>query len=199
MDIPPELINVGVRLTETAARNGASFIQDRITQLRASGEQLKVTAGLEEIIVSLMADKNELTRIAQTYQAELVSQQLTAGDVQYISSTIIPILESFAGPAADSNSGDEDSEPVIDSPMRKNIDALRPLLSAETVNVLQLLGFNFRRAIGEPLTKLAENAILSNVNNSEAVRIESLKREQLYMRVALDEGAFERFRAMVGS
>ena len=193
MDVPPDLIGVGVRLTETAARNGASFVQDRINHLRASGEQSKVIAGLEEIISSLMADKSDLTRIAQTYQAELVSQQLTAGDVQYIASTIIPILESFAGPS------EGDDEDVAASPMRKNIDALRPLLSAETVNVLQLLGFNFRRAIGEPLTKLAESAIISNVNNSEAVRLESLKREQLYMQVALDEGAFKRFRAMVGS
>ncbi|MBD8728260.1 hypothetical protein [Frigoribacterium sp. CFBP 13707] len=196
MDVPPELIGVGVRLTETAARNGASFIQDRITQLRASGEQSKVIAGLEEIIQSLMSDKNDLTRIAQTYQAELVSQQLNAGDVQYIASTIIPILESFAGPATSDGEG---GEPVVENSMRKNIETLRPLLSAETVNILQLLGFNFRRAIGEPLTKLSESAILSNVNNSEAVRLESLKREQLYMQVALDEGAFERFRAMVGS
>ena len=146
-----------------------------------------------------MADKSDLTRIAQTYQAELVSQQLNAGDVQYIASTIIPILESFAGPAASDGEEGEGDEPVVENSMRKNIETLRPLLSAETVNILQLLGFNFRRAIGEPLTKLSESAILSNVNNSEAVRLESLKREQLYMQVALDEGAFERFRAMVGS
>jgi len=38
---------------------------------------------------------------------------------------------------------------------------MTPLPSVETVTILQLLGFNFRTAIGQPLTDLAGNAIRS--------------------------------------
>lgn len=50
---------------------------------------------------------------------------------------------------------DEDNEKL------KQLEVMKPLLSVETVNVLLLLGFNFRRAIGEPLTALMEGMILS--------------------------------------
>lgn len=189
MDIPPEVMQLSTSLAESAARNGASMIADKVRALRASGKQDDVIAGLEEIINELIADKSELTRIAQSYQAELVSQRLTSGDVKYVADTVMPLLQQLA-----EASPGPDGEKFKDS-----LEAVKPILSVETVNVLQLLGFNFRRAIGEPLTTLCEKMITSRVDQSEALRVESVKRDQLYIQLALDADAYGRFRSLFGT
>lgn len=74
MDLQPEVIDLGSRLLESAARDGAILIADKVRSLRASGKSEETIAGLEEMISELISDKSELTRIAQSYQAELVSQ-----------------------------------------------------------------------------------------------------------------------------
>lgn len=47
--------------------------------------------------------------------------------------------------------------------MTNAIDILSPLVSKETLTIFQLLGFNFKRAIGEPLTELIQQMILTNL------------------------------------
>ncbi|EFH89184.1 hypothetical protein [Ktedonobacter racemifer] len=47
--------------------------------------------------------------------------------------------------------------------MENALDTLTPLLSVETLTVLQLLGFNFKQAIGEPLTLLLQKFITSKI------------------------------------
>lgn len=133
-----------------------------------------------------MADKQELTRVAQAYQSELVAQRLSSGDVRYIADTLLPLLEQLA--AATPNG----------QQFAQQLDAFKPVLSAETANILQLLGFNFRKAIGEPLTNLTANAIESRVNRSEELQVESLKRDQLYIQLALNPEAHARFISMLG-
>lgn len=75
---------------------------------------------------------------------------------------------------------------------------MKPFLSVETVNVLQLLGFNFRKAIGEPLTALCESLILTQVSRSTELQLEQLKNQQALVSLALDEAAFNRFNALMG-
>lgn len=187
MELSPEVLQMGTTLAESMARNGAGMIADKIRAIRASGRQEDVIAGLEEIISSLLDDKSELTRIAQAYQSELVSQQLTSGDVRYIAETVFPLLESMAGAGPD-----EDSEKLA------QLEAMKPLLSVETVNVLQLLGFNFRRAIGEPLTTLCESMILSVTSKSDELEIESARSQRALVELALNPDAYDRFRSLVG-
>lgn len=189
MDMTSEVIELGVRLAESAARNTATAITDKVRTLRASAKKDEAISGLEEIINNLIADKSELTRIAQSYQSELVSQRLNAGDVKYITDTVFPLLEDLV----DRMSGDQGET------MRKSLTALKPLLSVETANVLQLLGFDFRRAFGIPLTKLAETAILKRANHSEQLQLAATEREKLYIQLALDPAAFERFQRLFGA
>lgn len=64
--------------------------------------------------------------------------------------------------------------------------------------MLQLLGYNFRRAIGEPLTTLCEDMITSRASQSEAIHMEAMKREQLYIELTLNAEAYERFKTLFG-
>jgi hypothetical protein len=188
VDISPEVQQLAATLAAAVARNSAQLVTDKVRALRSGKKADETIAGLEQIISELIDDKAELTRIAQAYQSELVAQRLTPGDVTYIADTVLPILKKLA----ETRGGSEGAA------FEKTIEDVRPLLSAETATVLQLLGFNFRRAIGEPLTTLSESAILSRVNRSEELKLAELKREQLYLQVALDPDAHARLMALYG-
>ena len=187
MDMSPEVLQAGVNLTESMARNSGAMIWNKIRAMRDSANHDESIAALEEIINDLLADKQELVSIAKSYQSELVSQQLTAGDVRYIVDTLFPLVKQLV----EASSG-EDSEKL------EQLDALKPFLSVESVNVLQLLGFNFRRAIGDPLTALCESLIAARVNRSAEIQLENLKNQQALISLALDEAAFNRFLALTG-
>lgn len=185
MDLPPEVLQVGLNLTESMARNGATAIMNKVRAAREAGRKEESIAALEEIINDLLADKQELVSIAQSYKAELISQQLTSGDVHYIVDTLFPLVRQLV---------ESDPEKL------EQLETMKPLLSVETVNVLQLLGFNFRKAIGEPLTALCEGLILKQVNASSAeqLHLEQLRNQQALVSLSLDEAAYDRFNAMTG-
>lgn len=183
----PKLVDLGLQLAASAARNTAAAITEKIGAMRASRSANEQVAALEQIVSDLIADKNELTRIAQAYQQELVAQQLTPGDVRYIADTVVPLLETVADGMGQEGGGEK---------IKKQIQMLKPLLSVETVNVLQLVGFNFRQGIGAPLTRRMKEAIESRNNAGGELQIEALRNQRAAMELAADPDAYARFREM---
>lgn len=186
-DVTGQLTNLGLQLAASAARNSAAAITDKIAAMRASKSDSDRVAALEQIVSDLLADKNELTRIAQAYQQELVAQQLTPGDVQYITDAVVPLLEQFADGMDDAEAGEQ---------LKNQIQAFKPLLSVETVNILQLLGFNFRQGIGTPLTQRLQALIEGGGDSGSKLQAEALRTQQRAMELAADPAAYARFREM---
>jgi hypothetical protein len=125
-------------------------------QIRGLYQQRAIIEELEEIVYDLIDDKNELKRIADAYQEKFVAQQISQEEIEYITKSIIPVLKKLI----DQASSDENSA-LAAANMEKTLDVLTPLLSVQTLTVLQLLGFNFKQAIGEPLTLLLQKFITS--------------------------------------
>jgi hypothetical protein len=143
-----ELLTLGSQLAAVVARSTATQVAERIAVSKAKKQDQQTIAELEEIVNGLIADKSELVRIAQAFEQELVAQRIAPSDIEYISNNLVPILSQLV---ASSSPQPEQAKAVLDT--------LRPLLSVETVTVLQLVGFNFRKAIGEPLTELVAGLI----------------------------------------
>lgn len=144
----PELTALGLQLANTAVRNTASTVAERISSARTRKRDQETIAELEDIVNELVADKAELIRIAQAYEEEFVTQRLSPENVKYIIESIVPVLEGLIG-----DSGDE-------AAVQKMMELVQPILSVETLTVLQLVGFNFKRAIGEPLTEVLHQKIM---------------------------------------
>ena len=186
-DLSPQLANLGVQLAASAARNTASAIADKVSAIRATQSSNDQVAALEQIVSDLIADKNELTRIAQAYQHELVAQQLTPGDIRYITNTVVPLLEQLADGMGNQGEGAQ---------FKKQIQTFKPLLSVETVNILQLLGFNFRQGIGAPLTQRLKVLIEGSGAMNVDLQAETLRAQRAAMELAADPAAYARFREM---
>lgn len=165
-------------LIEASARNTASFIANKIKASKAKKDDKETINELEEIIQSLLNDKLEIQRIAQAYEQELTAQKITEKEIKYITDNIIPILSNFISP-----------DKVND------LEQIKSLLSVETLTIMQLLGFNYKRAIGEPLTLLLQKTIESRIpadttiNNQWALAMTN---------IALDKEATKRYYKLIG-
>lgn len=134
------------QLAIVALNNTATDVANKVEKARAHKEKDKTIAELEEIINELVRDKSELTRIAQAYEQQFVSQKITEKELRYITDNILPLLEKF-----------------IPQNQKETVDQIKSVLSVETLTIMQLLGFNYKRAIGEPLTLLLQKTIESKV------------------------------------
>ena len=68
-------------------------------------------------------------------------------------------------------------------------------LSKEIFNIMQILGFNFKEAIGEPLTELLAAFIRTKINTTErSLEIQMLaqQREVEYLKICQDKKAYNR-------
>jgi hypothetical protein len=142
----PEITTVLAQLSEVAARNTVGAIQTRVATAKATKQHENIVNELTEIINQLVEDRVELVGIATTLREQLVAQRITTEEITYITDKLIPTVEDLAGLA------DDDSADAI--------KAIKKLVSVEMLTVLQLVGFNFKAAIGEPLTQVVEGLIL---------------------------------------
>lgn len=190
MDIYPHLAELGIRLTETAIRNAAGVVYNKIQAAKAKQDDKETIHELEEIISNLIFDKDDLIRIAQAYKQELVAQQISQENIEYITTKFIPVLKNFIKQASSDEKGGEGAN------IEQAIDALTPLLSVEMLTVLQLIGFNFKQAIGEPLTILLQKFITSKAPADPQSELDRSKLALKYnteaLKVVQDEDASER-------
>ena len=175
-----DMAALAASLTEVAVRNTASVVFSRMAAIRSKKNDREAVSELADLVNELIADKAELVAIAKAFEQELVSQRISQEDISYITGNVIPVVERLA----DLSDADDDTQEVV--------DAIKSLVSVETVTIMQLVGFNFRRAIGEPLTLLVERLILKQVPStdvSEELQVLSARREVAYLEALSDPDA----------
>lgn len=181
----PALQELSALLSEAAVRNAAAGVADRISAAKARKRDKETIAALEDIVNELLADKSELVRIAQAFDDELVAQRLSAEDVNFITENLLPLIRQLM-----EASGQEVLEPQV-------LDVLESILAAETLTIMQLIGFNYRQAIGKPLTELAAAAIASRMPHDQTQSLDLqqalVERDIALAELAGDPDAWARF------
>jgi hypothetical protein len=191
--VEPQIANLGIKLGEAALRNTVGAVSDKVKLVKARKNDKEIINELEEIINSLIADKNELVRIGEAYGQELVAQQISQDNIEYITESFIPRLKELVDLTTSDNTA---------ANIEKFVDALKPLLSVEMLTVLQLVGFNFKRAIGEPLTLLLQKTITSKVPADPQSEFEYKKLVVAFnievAKIAQDQDASDRWEQLKG-
>lgn len=105
---------------------------------------------------------------------------------------MIPILKELIAQA----SGDPNNA-INTASMAETLEIAESLLSVKMLTVLQLVGFNFKQAIGEPLTLLLQKLILSKAAADTQSNVEFNKLSMAFnvevAKIAQDQDATERF------
>ena len=140
-----QLLEMGVSLTELAVKGTASAITRKIRAIRDVKDAEKLRTTYEELINEVLYEREEAVRIAQAYKAELDRIVISDEDIEHLHNTISRLLDLLRQFSPDM---------PVDS-----FETVKDLISVDTLKTMQLLGFNFKAAIGEPLTKLCAESI----------------------------------------
>ena len=141
------LVEAGVSLAELAVKGTASAVNKKIRAVKDVKDAEKLRTTYDSLINEVLQEREEAVRIAQAYKAELDRIVISDDDINHLHATVsklLDIIKAFSpGTPVDS------------------FEAVKELISVDTLKTMQLLGFNYKAAIGEPLTNLCANAISS--------------------------------------
>ena len=84
--------------------------------------------------------------------------------------------------------GEKEEEGEEKGVEKETIDQIKSILSEETLKILQTLGFNYRQAIGEPLTQIVRAWVLSKTDaDNRKLELEILKTQSYNTSLELAE------------
>lgn len=187
--IPPEVTDAVARLAELAVRNTAGAIWTRVQALRARNDDEAAITELIEIINELVDEKAQLVSVARALEEQLIGQRIADNELEFITQTMVPTLERLMS-LSGTDTLDDDA-----------LTAVKELLSKETFSILQLVGFNFKSAIGQPLTEVVERLILRLAPASDTqgeLAVLAARQSAAIAEAALDADATTRLRLLFG-
>lgn len=173
------IIGLTTKAGEILINNSVSAINSKIETAKATKNDKKTIQELEEIINELIDDRRKLDSIINEYDEILSTQKISEKDIDYMTTHIVPILTDLF--ESDLVLNDDDS-----GDMSSYIELLKPLLSVETITILQLIGFNFKEALGIPLTKLTQSSITKNKDTEKLeyeLNIAANKRQEEFFKL----------------
>ena len=165
-DFDPSVMRaeLGVSLAHVSADGIATAVASKAQAIKDSKDADKVRSTYEEIVSQLLQERAEAVQIAQAYKEELDRVKISDEDIEALNQTVGRVLGLLREWSL-IDKPDEDDGPDA-------FDAMKELLNADTLRTMQLLGFNYKAAIGEPLTNLCASKIaeLGKKNGDQAAR-----------------------------
>lgn len=184
-----ELVGLGVALTELAVKGTATAITNKIKAVKDEKNFEKLRSTYDEIINELLSEREEAVRIAQAYKSELDKVVISDEDIEHLYNTISRILEMLKK----STPHGSDAAKQIES-----YEQLKELVRIDTLKTMQLLGFNYKAAIGEPLTLMLRNFFLSKVVEPDSLKtFEKIITPEM-VEILKDEKAYNNFKNITG-
>ncbi len=156
-----EMVTLGIALTELAVKGTATAITSKVKAIQNEKNIEKVRNAYDEIINELLSERDETLRIAQAYKTELEHVVISDDDIRHLHNTVSRVLELIKAIQL-STARLQGGEAVAKVQSQiESYEQLKELISVDTLKTMQLLGFNYKAAIGEPLTQICSNAISS--------------------------------------
>ncbi len=150
------IIESGTALATLVGSGTVKAISAKIQSLKSEKSVDKVRAGYDEILTQVLQERSDAILLAQTYKAELDKIEISDEDIEHLQNTVSNVLDIIKRLSPE-------------TPM-DTYETIRDLISVDTLKTMQLLGFNYKAAIGEPLTEICANAI-KNLANRKAQTI----------------------------
>lgn len=193
-----ELLGLGTTLTELAVKGTATVIASKIRAIKDEKNAEKIRNTYDEIVNELLSEREEAVRVAQAYKSELNKVVISDEDIQHLHNTVSRILEIIKKSQLKSASIlGEEAVKSVESQVA-SYEQIKELISVDTLKTMQLLGFNYKAAIGEPLTLMLKNFLLSKVTEPDALKaFEKIVTPEM-VEILKDEVAYENFKEITG-
>ncbi|MGD9780377.1 hypothetical protein [Methanomethylovorans sp.] len=153
------IIEMGVSLAELAVKGTASAVNKKIRAAKEEKNIENLRTTYDELINEVLLEREEAVRIAQAYKSELDRIVISDDDIEHLHNTVAMVLEIFNSSQMTTAmaQGEEATKKAQDT--ANSLSQIKCLISVDTLKTMQLLGFNYKAAIGEPLTQICADAI----------------------------------------
>lgn len=194
-----ELLGLGVTLTELAVKGTATAVSNKIKAIKDEKNAEKIRNTYDEIINEILSEREEAVRIAQAYKSELEKVVISDEDIEHLHNTVSKILEIIKD--SQLASAEPMGSQAVDA-VKKQVESyeqIKALISVDTLKTMQLLGFYYKAAIGEPLTLMLKNYILSKVVEPDSLSVFQKMVTPEMVEILKDGTAYEHFMQMTGN
>lgn len=161
------MVNLASSLSSLVLKGTATAVHGKIESIKNEKNIDTVRNTYNEIVNQLLEEREDAVRIAQTYKQELEKVVISDEDIEYLQQTISKFLDIVNALQLISVLGDTPEKQAKAKAGIKAIEGVKTLISKDVLKTMQLLGFNYKAAFGEPLTQLCASAILSLANKED--------------------------------
>ena len=156
-----------MKILAVVIKGTASAVNKKIRAAKEIKDSEKLRIMYDELINEVLQEREEAVRIALVYKAELDRIEISDKDIEHLHNTVSRVLEIIKAIQLAGTLGKPESEREKIEIQVQGYEQIKELISVDTLKSMQLLGFNYKAAIGEPLTQLCANAITGwgNKNN----------------------------------
>ena len=151
------ILELAKQLASLTAKGTVSGIQTKIASMKNESNIENLKNNYNELIDQLISERAEAIRIARSYKDELEKVEISDEDIVHLHNTIEKILDILKETIVVENN--DNSQEIMNQ--NSAFEQIKNLISVDTLKTMQLLGFNFKIAIGEPLTNMLKNFINS--------------------------------------
>ena len=145
--------NASAQLSILAAKGTATHVSNRFQIIREKKSKEEMCNSYEELINELVAERAQAIAIANAYRAELDRYEITDEDIAHLQNTVGTALDLLRTFSPQSSLSD--------------FDRFKSLLSVDTLKAMQLLGFDYKKAIGDPLTEVCAGVIKAKLGQKQ--------------------------------
>ena len=142
-----DVTSLTISLAQALAKDTVDWVRTEIEVAKKMKDLLQAQNEYEAIIQTLVNEKLEIQRIAQQYQQLYSGITISDEDFEHLHKTLSEMLPVVIGLNPETRSGIEAFQAILD------------LINVNLLKSMQLIGFDYKEAIGRPLTQLCAGSI----------------------------------------
>lgn len=162
-------LNLAAKLAEIQSKTPYAWVEAARDKARRAQTKEEAARAYEEIISQYAQANAEYENLARGYKEMYEQVVIRDEDIQFLHRTLSQIIDAMSAQEQVGAQGDvKDAAKRAQEAAKKaqdaeNLKAFLTLVNKDTLKTMQLLGFNYREAIGAPLTKVCSDFILTKL------------------------------------
>lgn len=190
------MAGLATQLAALIGNETVTAVNSKIAAMKTEKDIGKVKQNYENILNGLLNERAEALRIAQAYRDELEKVEISDEDIEHLHNTVERLIEIIKNFLIKQNNGEDNQE--IQEQI-SSFEQIKELISVDTLKTMQLLGFNYKQAIGDPLTMILRNFILSKVPTSDNTEVIHKMITPEMAEILKNKNAYDNFKELIGN
>lgn len=152
------LLALNTAFTKAVTEVTVENVTNKITQIKLNHDLKKQVRDYDQLVNDLLDNKNRLELTARNYKELLERVTISDSDIESLHNTVSTVIKLIKPLAKFENQAEGNS-----------IDVVLDLLNSDTLKTLQLLGYNYKKAIGEPLTQITADFLKNKLDTKKGL------------------------------